>query len=173
MKRVLKIIGIIFGVILLLFLFLWGNNDIGIRKRNIEKEARSGSKIDDDWRVAIDTTDIISAMIFYPEDKSDHSFQIYVNRSGLSYGYFFRGGGSIPEVENYITEFTIEGYKDRAFISLNTQQVVKAQIDNGDTIEIIDIDSTKPFSLVLPKGVGYITFFDINDNIIPTIKHPL
>ena len=90
MKRVTKIIGIILGVVLLLFIFLWGNNDIGINKHFIEKEARKSSKIHDDWQVAIDTTDIMSAMVFYPEDKSDHSFQIYVNRSGLSFGYFFR-----------------------------------------------------------------------------------
>lgn len=173
MKRVTKIIGIILGVVILLFIFLWGNNDIGINKHFIEKEARKSSKIYDDWQVAIDTTDIMSAMVFYPEDKSDHSFQIYVNRSGLSFGYFFRGGGHIAELEDYITEFTIEGYKDSAYLSLNTQQVVKAEIDHGVTVEIIDIDSTKPFALVLPRDIDNIRFFDINDNVVDTMRYQI
>ena len=168
MKQVAKIVGIALGIIVLSFLFLWRNNDIGISKKSIEKDARESSNIKDDWECAMDTSDIISAMVFYPKDKSDHSFQIYVNRPGLSFGFFFRSGGDSEAVKNYIAEFTFEGYNDRVFISLNTPQVEKMEIDNGDTIEVIDIDSTKPFAIVLPKNIGDITFFDINENIVDT-----
>lgn len=124
-------------------------------------------------QVAKDTSDTLSAMVFYPEDKLDHSFQIYVNRPGLSFGYFFRGGGDIVEVENYIAEFTVEGYNDRAFVSTNTQKVARMEIDNGNAIEKINIDSSKPFAFVLPKNIGNITFFDINNNVVDTMSHPL
>lgn len=173
MKRVLKTLGIVLGVLLLLFSFLWFNNYIGISKNSIEKDARCSSKIKDDWQVAMDSSSIMSAMVFYPEDKSDLSYQIYVNHPGLSFGYFFRGGGNSIEIERYIAEFTVEGCEDRAFISLNTQQVVKAEIDNGDKIEIINIDSVKPFVIVISKNIGSITFFDKNNNVIDTIKRSL
>lgn len=173
MKQAAKIAGVVLAVMLLLISFLWLNNDIGVSKISIEKDARGSSKIKDDWQVAKDTSDTMSAMVFYPEDKSDHSFQIYVNRPGLSFGYFFRSGGDIVEVENYIAEFTVEGYNDRAFVSINTQKVVRMEIDNGNSIEKIDIDSSKPFAFVLPKNIGNITFFDINNNVVDTMNHPL
>ncbi|MCK9268002.1 MAG: hypothetical protein M0P14_04760 [Alkaliphilus sp.] len=96
-----------------------------------------------------------------------------MNRPGLSFGYFFRGGGDIAEVENYIAEFTVEGYNDRAFISLNTQQVIRMEIDNGNTIETINIDGSKPFAFVLLKNIGNIIFLDINNNVVGTMIHPL
>lgn len=173
MKKELKILGAALGLLLLCFCFLWFNNDIGITKNYIEKDARDLSKISDGWSVAIDTSDIMSAMVFYPEDKSDHSFQVYVNRPGLSFGYFFRGGGDIVEVENYIAEFSIEGYEDRAFISLNTQQVARMEIDNGNNIETVEVESTKPFAFVLAKNIGTVTFFDINENIVEVMKQSL
>ena len=173
MRHVAKIAGVVLAGLLLLISFLWFNNDIGVSKNSIEKDARGSSKIEDDWQVAKDTSDTLSAMVFYPEDRLDHSFQIYVNRPGLSFGYFFRGGGDIVEVENYIAEFTVEGYNDRAFVSTNTQKVARMEIDDGNAIEKINIDSSKPFAYVLPKNIGNITFFDINNNVVDTMSHPL
>lgn len=122
-------------------------------------------------QVAKYTSDILSAMVFYPEDKSDHSFQIHVNRPELSFGYFFSDGGDIIEVENYIAEFTIEGYNDKVYISLNRQQILRVEINNGNTIETINIDSFKLFAFVFPKNIGNLTFFDINNNVVNTINH--
>ena len=58
---------------------------------------------------------------FLPTGKTDHTFSVYVNRPGLSFGYFFRGGGDIVEVDDYIAEFVVEGNNERAFISMNTK----------------------------------------------------
>lgn len=172
-KNAIKITGSVLVSLLLFFAFLYFNDDIGISKNSLEKDARSSSKIEADWHVAMDTSDTMSAMVFYPKDKSDHSFDVYVNRPGLSFGYFFRGGGDIIEVENYVAEFSVEGYSDRAFISLNAQQIVKVEIDNGNSIETIEIDSTKPFAIVLPQNIGSVTFFDVNGDIVDTMNHPL
>lgn len=115
----------------------------------------------------------MSAMIFYFDDLADHIYSIYVNRPGLSFGYFFRGGGSIIETERYIAEIHIEGYNERAFISMNKQQVSKVEIDDGNEIQTIKIDSEKPFVFIVPNNVGSLTIYDINGNIVESVQHRL
>ena len=60
----------------------------------------------------------------------------------------------------------MEGYDERAFISMNEQKVVRLEIDDGNVIEEIEFDSNKPFAIVLPVNVGSITFFDENGQIV-------
>ena len=88
----------------------------------------------------------MAAFISYPQDKTDHTFSVYVNRPGLSFGYFFRGGGDIVEVDDYIAEVVVEGNNERAFISMNTQNIVRLEVDDGNGIQVIDIDSGKSLS---------------------------
>ena len=170
MKNKVKLLGIMISSILLvvvLFIgFLYINNDIGVTENKLEVDIRSSQKIMDDWVVDGSISDTIAAFISYPEDKMDHTFSVYVNRSGLSFGYFFRGGGDIVEVEKYIAEYTIEGYDERAFISMNEQKVVRLEIGNGNDGEVIEIDGNKPFAIVLPVNVGSITFYDENGQIV-------
>ena len=63
-------------------------------------------------------------------------------------------------------EFTVEGYNERAFISMNQQQVQQLEIDDGNTIQVVDIDRNKPFAIVLPINAGNITFYDVNRNTV-------
>lgn len=173
MKKVMKCTGAIVAIILIAVLVLYFNNDIGISKANIEKDARASQKITDDWQVAKETTETISAMIFYSDDLDDHTYSIYVNRPGLSFGYFFRGGGSVSETEQGVAEFYIEGYNESAFVSMNKQQVSRVEIDNGNSIKTIEIDSEKPFAFILPINAGSVTIYDISGNIIESIQHRL
>ena len=113
----------------------------------------------------------MSALLYYSEDKSDYTASIYVNRRGFSFGYFFRNGGSILEYGTDITAFELEGYAKRAYLSMNMSQICQIEIDNGNQIESINIDSTKPFVVVLPMNNGNITFYDVNQNeIVPAIR---
>lgn len=177
MKNKVKLFGIIISGILLVFVlfigFLYINNDIGVTANRLEADIRSAQKIMDDWTVDGSVSDTMAAFISYPQDKTDHTFSVYVNRSGLSFGYFFRNGGDIVEVEKYIAEYTSEGYDERAFISMNEQKVVRLEIDNGNGIEKIDIDSNKPFAIVLPVNAGNITFYDENGQIVDYCNEPL
>ena len=109
--------------------------------------------------------------ISYPQDLSDHSFSVYVNRPGLSFGYFFRGGGNLSGVQRGIAEYTVEGYNERAFISMNQQQVTQLEIDDGNTIPVLDIDSNKPFAIVLPISAGTITFYYVNGNTVESVSY--
>ena len=173
MKKMLKYAGMFVAVAITIILALYFCNDIGIYKLNIEKDARSSQKISDHWQVAKDTTDIMSAMIFYDESLNDHIFSIYVNRPGLSFGYFFRHGGATGEIAEGIAEFYTNGYNERAFISMNRQQVSKVELNNGNSIEIIEIDSTKPFAFILPVNVGSVTIYDINGNLVESQRQGL
>lgn len=172
-NRFLKIvIGIVFVCILFVG-YLYANNDIGMTSTNLEADIRSSQKIKDDWTLDGSVSNTMAAYISYPQDKSDHAFSVYVNRPGLSFGYFFRGGGNLSEVQRGIVEFTVEGYNERAFISMNQQQVQQLEIDDGNAIQVIDIDSNKPFVIVLPINAGKITFYDVNRNTVEYWNNPL
>ena len=172
-KRFLKIvIGIVFVCILFVG-YLYANDDIGVTSTNLEADIRSSQKIKDDWTLDGSVSNTMAAYISYPQDKSDHTFSVYVNRPGLSFGYFFRGGGNLSEIQRGIVEFTVEGYNERAFISMNQQQVQQLKIDDGNAIQVIDIDSNKPFVIVLPINAGKITFYDVNRNTVEYWNNPL
>jgi len=139
-NRFLKIvIGIVFVCILFVG-YLYANNDIGMTSTNLEADIRSSQKIKDDWTLDGSVSNTMAAYISYPQDMSDHTFSVYVNRPGLSFGYFFRGGGNLSGVQRGIVEFTVEGYNERAFISMNQQHVQQLEIDDGNAIQVIDID---------------------------------
>ena len=177
MRSKIKLFSIIISSVLLIVVlfvgFLYINNDIGVSASKLEADIRSSRKIMDDWIVEGSVSDTMAAFISYPQDKTDHTFSVYVNRSGLSFGYFFRSGGDIVEVEKSIAEYTIEGYNERAFISMNEQKIVRLEIDNGNGIEKIEIDSNKPFAIVLPVNAGNITFYDENGQVVDYCNQPL
>ncbi|BAE86123.1 hypothetical protein DSY4334 [Desulfitobacterium hafniense Y51] len=172
-KKAVKYTGIVAVMIAGLFLSLYFNNAIGTPKAKIEKDARISHKIDSSWQVAKSTTDAMSAMLFYDKDSSNYIFSIYENRKGLSFGYFFRSGGSTNTENEGITEYRAEGRQEKAYLSMNKQQVAKIEIDNGNTVEIIDIDHTKPFAIVLPVGSGAIKIYDKDGSVLPTIPQAL
>lgn len=172
----MRIPKILLGVVLvctLFFVFLYGNGDIGKTANSLKTDILSSQKISDGWIVDGSISDTMAAFISYPQDKTDHTYSIYVNRPGLSFGYFFRGGGDIVQVEDYIAEFVVEGYNERAFISMNTQNVVRLEIDDGNNIRAIDVDSGKPFAIVLPLNAGSICFYDTNGNIVEYLRRQL
>ena len=172
-KMVLKtVIGIL--LVCSLFVgFLYISSDIGIASGNLETDIRSSQKIKEDWAVDGSVSDTMAAYISYPQDMSDHTFSVYVNRPGLSFGYFFRGGGTLSGIQRGIVEFTVEGYNERAFISMNQQQVQQLEIDDGNTIQVVDIDRNNPFAIVLPINAGNITFYDVNRNTVEYWNNPL
>ena len=96
-------------VCVLLLGFLYMDDDIGTSAANLESDIRNLQKIPENWIVEGDVSDTMAAYISYPQDRSDHTFSVYVNRPGLSFGYFFRGGGSLSGVERGIAEFTVDG----------------------------------------------------------------
>lgn len=167
-------IGMMVACVFVLLLLIWGlysTGDIGVSKSRIQQDSRTEQQISENWQVCQSTTDSMSALLYYSEDKSDYTASIYINKSGFSFGYFFRIGGSILEHGAEITAFELEGYAERAYLSMNTSQICRIEIDDGSKTESIDLDSTKPFAVVLPRGKGSVAFYDINGNeIVPAIR---
>lgn len=93
MEQKLKKAGRIILVILIVcaasFGYLYFDNDIGIPKSKLESDIRALQKINENWAVEGHASDTMAAYISYPADLSDHTFSVYVNRPGFSFGYFF------------------------------------------------------------------------------------
>lgn len=173
MKQIYKNIFILGLFLIIIFLILFLNNDVGIRQSNLEKDARKSQKIDESWKVAKDLSEHMTGMLFYDEELMNHTFSIYVNREGVSLGYFFRGGGSIGPTMDDVIEFTVEGCKESAYLSMNKYQVSKIIVENSKGREIIEVDSTKPFAFVLPAYGSIITFYDINGKVVESLEYKL
>jgi len=56
---------------------------------------------------------------------------------------------------------------------MNTQNIVRLEVDDGNCIQVIDIDSGKPFAIVLPLNVGSICFYDMNGNVVEYLRQQL
>ncbi len=155
------------------FVFLFLTNEIGVSKSRLQQDIRMSQGIDEDWIVTGDVSDTMAAFLSCPPDRSDHVFSVYVNRPGFSFGYFFRSGGSLSEVESKIARFTLDGYNEAAFISLNRQKTSRVEIHNGNAVEVMELDSGKPFAIVLPRNAGTVIFYDVDGNPVKTWEHPM
>lgn len=56
---------------------------------------------------------------------------------------------------------------------MNEQKVERLEIDDGNSIQVMEIDDNKPFAIILPVNAGSIVFYDINGDIVETRKHAL
>lgn len=59
------------------------------------------------------------------------------------------------------------------FISMNAQKIGRMEIDDGHSVQVIEIDSNNPFAIVLPINEAKIAFFDINENLITFLENTL
>ena len=173
MNKPKKLFSVIILVLVSFVVFLYVNDDIGITSKNIESDIRSSQKISDDWITDGTVSDTLATYISYPQDKSEHTFSVYINRPGFSFGYFFRAGGGLGLIEDYIAEFTSDGVDERAFISMNKQKVCCIEIDDGINVQKIETDSNKPFAVIFPMNAGTVTFYDINGNIVEYFKQSI
>lgn len=135
----------------------------------LEKDIRSSQKISDDWTVEGTVSDQMAIYLSYPEDRSDCTYSFYLNRPGLSFGYFFRSSGSVNKTDDLIGEITVDGYTERAYFSMNQSKVTRAEVSDGSKVETIEINSDKPFTLILPVSEEEtVTFYDADGNIVET-----
>lgn len=160
MKNLLRIGGGLLLLVLLTVFNLFINGSFGISQGQIEADARRSQKIPDTWQVAADTSDAMSAMVFYPEDLSESTFSIYVNRGGVSFGYFFRSGGGVAAIDSSVATFSIENCPDFALLSMNRPQISCIELHGGSEIGRISVDPEKPFALVLPGDGSNVTLYD-------------
>lgn len=159
MKRIFKYI--ILGLLIILLGFSYFRHDFGVLKSNIEKDARTEHKINSNWKVAKSTTDKLSTMIFYSKDFNDYTIAVYINK-GFPFGYVFYYGGSSNVENEGVLEYDVKGIAEKAYISMNKQKINKVQFNTEKVVETINIDSTKPFSIIIPSKATNIKFYNKN-----------
>ena len=136
----------------------------------MEKDARKSQNISSTWGVSKSINDKLGAMIFYSGALDDHTFSIYINRSGFSsgnliFGYSCALCGSESVIADGIREFIYVAYGS-AIISMNRAGVARIDFDDSETSSIA-IDPAKPFAVVLPANCGSFTLYDVSGNAVP------
>ena len=139
---------------------------IGTPANNIAKDARKGQGIDGAWNMSGSSNDAMAAMIFYNETLDDHTFSLYLDRGGLSFGYFFREGGSNSTIANGILMLEY-GANGSAVFSMNKERVGRIEHNDGENTTEIIVDPSRPFAVVLPPNYGSVTLFSDSGNYVP------
>lgn len=141
---------------------LYANRDIGIPTDQLEQAIRESQDIPDDWTVQTSAGDTTAAGITYAPDYSDYVFALYIDRDTHRFfttGWFFTMGGSLFEISDFVAAFTVNDRPETAYISMNAEKIDRAVIDSGTETRTIELDSTQPFALVLPRNRGSVTFY--------------
>ena len=165
MRRKEKSITFIIIGIVVIFLILNASGVFGVPVDRLEQDARKSQKIDASWDVSKADNDEIGALLFYNKQTDKFVFSIYLNRPGLSYGYFFRSGGAVGDIMDGVAEFSY-GSNGAALISMNKPQVSKIEFGN-EKISTMEVDPLKPFAVTLPKNCDSFAMYDINGEGIP------
>lgn len=173
MKSPFKILFGICAISMMLIIINFIVNDIGVSESNIVADIQVQQYLPDDWITLGEISDEMAAYISYSPDKSDYTYSLYINPSGLSIGYFFRAGGDLMGIGKYIQGFSLKDYSEIAFISMNELDVERVEIKKDNKVEILELDSSNPFAIVLSKSAENITFFDINNNVVDYFLFPL
>ena len=173
MKSPFKILFGICAISMMLIIINFIVNDIGVSESNIVADIQVQQYLPDDWITLGEISDEMVAYISYSPDKSDYTYSLYINPSGLSIGYFFRAGGDLMGIGKYIQGFSLKDYSEIAFISMNELDVERVEIKKDNKVEILELDSSDPFAIVLSKSAENITFFDKNNNVVDYFLFPL
>ena len=173
MKSPFKILFGICAIGMMLIIINFIVNDIGVSESNIVADIQVQQYLPDDWITLGEISDEMAAYISYSPDKSDYTYSLYINPSGLSIGYFFRAGGDLMGIGKYIQGFSLKDYSEIAFISMNELDVERVEIKKDNKVEILELDSSNPFAIVLSKSAENITFFDKNNNVVDYFLFPL
>ncbi len=145
----------------------------GVPASKLEHDVRTSSHVPDDWTVTGQVSDTVAAFISYPDDLSDYTCDLYVNRDGFSFGYFFRGGGSLCRFEEPVSGYIVEGYQECAYFSLNEHHISKVTVYTGTSRRVIELDEDRPFAIVLPTNEGIVTFYDAQGEEVDHFVWPI
>lgn len=149
------------------------NSNMMISESKIEQDARKFHSIDSDWSLVQYTVNNISAMLFYPDDMTEHIYSIYVKHPQSFTGYSLRASGTISEIRQDIVRFYLSEYESYVFMSMNTKKVCKITVDDGDNADITLLDENKPFVVIISANAGNIFFYDTSGKSINFIQRSL
>jgi len=113
----------------------------------LEEKARAAHSFPEDMEVAQMVDSPVAAMLFYPPDKSDHTFILSIKRAWGPENYQFRKGGSSSQITQGIEKFYHGG--SLILLSMNSARVARVECVDGDQYSV---DPDKPFALVIPNA---------------------
>ena len=160
----------VLAVIIVVLSFCSVKHLLGVSKERVEAEARAFHNIDECWQCIQATNDDVYAMLFFPDDRSEHLYSIYTKNKGLSKGYFPRIGGTISEIQNECVQLIFEKNDSHIYASMNKQKICKVEIDDGDYVNTILLNEEDPFILIFPSNAGNVTLYNTCGEIIAPIK---
>lgn len=158
------------AVIIVVLSFCSMKHLLGVSKERTEAEARTFHNVNESWQCVQATNDNVSAMLFFPNDGSDHFYSIYNKHKGLSKGYFPRIGGTISEIKNECVKFVFEDNDSHIYASMNKQKICKVVIDDGDYVNTVLLNEEEPFILVFPSNAGNVTLYNTYGEIVTPIE---
>ena len=148
----------VFAVIIVSLSFCLMKHLMGVSKEKTEAEARAFHNIDESWQSIQATNDDVSAMLFFPADRSSHFYSI------------FRIGGTISEISSECVQFVFEDNNSQIYASMNKQKICKAEIDDGDHVNTISLNEDDPFILVFPSNAGNVTLYNTYGEVVAPRK---
>ncbi len=163
-EKIPILVGIVL-IILLAFLIVWKADILGVSGSRLEQDARERHNVPSSWELVQAVNEDICAMLFYDEDVQQYVYSVYLTREGLSYGYFFAEGGTEKLMSEKVKGIAFEN-KGIVLLSLNQDNICKVVTGNGAAEEIMPVEPTKPFALVLPADCSEIAMYDAKDNVV-------
>lgn len=165
---------LLLAVAAVLLAALGAGSFVGLPQSGLEQDARRD--VGDALRLSQSTGETLSALVFYEAAGSEAgggaaSLRLYVNRPGFSFGWFFRGGLSVPQTG--IAVYEVEGCAERAYVCRNTEGICRAVFDNGAATETFELDGAAPFALVSGAGQGLLTFCTADGGEVPAERAQL
>lgn len=151
MKReiILSLIVVIcLGIIALLPDFF---NSLGTSEKNLISYDIESSKVPEGYESIMAANGDVAAVLHYNADRTDYDFSIYLSHPGFDFGYHFRTGGSVYDVEDNVAVFCDIQDDETILISLNKPGVSRIEI-YGEQEQMIEIDEKEPFVAIVPPG---------------------
>lgn len=170
-RSLIRIVSIISTVFILILLLGISKSRIGISASEMEEIARRNVPSDENWESAMYYGDDAVVVLLYDQERVKYSFYVFEKRTEwFSSGYFlgFSVVGARIYTPNRIIEYDYDG-EHSVYVSMNDPKIktIKAW-DKNDMINI-EVDSQKPFVVLLPEKCDSMKYYDEDENKIPGI----
>ena len=68
--------------------------------------------------------------------------------------------------EEFLQGAIKKGFDEKIYMSMNKQQIAKIEINTSNGVETMEIDNSKPFTIILPANSEILKMYDINGDIV-------
>ena len=168
--------GAVTFILIIALSWMLSSGKVGLFAAQLEVSARKTQQVDATWQSIKSEEGSLAAFLFYNEAKDDYTYSIYINRPGLSFGYFFRAGGFDSLIGESVLVAACPIGDDTAYslLSTNTGKVARIDVGTGDEDTQIELDPEAPFALALPAGtdIDTVSLYDKDGQLVPYYVSP-